>query len=52
MKEDIESIEAKRNFVNSNIMEIDRLLVETRPESTDTRIFDNVQSIEGARACI
>jgi len=33
-------------------MEIDRQLIESRPESNDTRIFDNVQSIEGARACI
>ena len=48
----MEILEEKRNFINNKVIEIDRQLIESRPESSDTRIFDNVQSIEGARACI
>lgn len=48
----MEIFEDKRNFINNNVMEIDRILIQTRPEATDSSIFQNVQSIEGARACI
>lgn len=52
IRENIESLDEKLNFVNDKITSISSELVNLSPDNIETLNFSEVQSIEGARACL
>jgi len=52
VRENIESLEEKQDFVQNKISNYNVELVELDPDDVEQLRFDEVQSIEGARACL
>lgn len=52
VNEKLEFLETRQKFINQQILELIRLQEEIRPDAIDSKVMDNVQSLEGARACI
>ena len=52
IKENIESLEEKQDFVKSKMNSIHVELVSLSPDDIEQLNFAEVQSIEGARACL
>lgn len=51
-KELIESLEDRQKYINDQIVDLNRQLAEIKPESIESKIYSNVQTLEGARVCI
>ena len=42
----------EQGFIHSKITQRSKQLIEVRPNSVDSMVFADVQTLEGARACI
>mmetsp|Transcript_23012 Transcript_23012/g.22357 ORF Transcript_23012/g.22357 Transcript_23012/m.22357 type:complete len:160 (+) Transcript_23012:2389-2868(+) len=52
LQDNIESMEEKQDFIQSKITNYNAELVGLNPDDIEQLRFDEVQSIEGARACL
>ena len=48
----MKSYEEEQGFVHSKITQRSKELIEVRPMGVDSMVFADVQTLEGARACI
>ena len=52
IRETIKSYEEEQSFIQHKITQRSKMLIEVRPNGVDSMVFDDVQTLEGARACI
>ena len=52
LEDNIESLEAKNDFIDGKLHEINTELINFNPDDIEQLKFEEVNSIEGARACL
>lgn len=52
IQDNLDNMEEKNDFIDGKITGIKTAIIEFNPEDVDQLKFEEVQSIEGARACL
>ena len=52
IQDHIESLEDKQAFIQTKVINFTKQLITVKPDSMDTMVFNNVQTLEGARSCM
>lgn len=52
IQEHVESLEAKQSHLASKVTSFSTKLIEVKPDNVDSMVFADVQTLEGARACV
>ena len=52
MQDNLDNLEEKNEFIEAKITSIKTSIIEFNPEDIDELKFEEVQSLEGARACL
>jgi len=52
IQDNLDNMEEKNDFIDGKISGIKTAIIEFNPEDVDQLKFEEVQSIEGARACL
>ena len=52
IQDHIDSLEEKQSFYAGKITDLSKQLISVRPTNTDSMVFNDVQTLDGARACI
>lgn len=52
IQDNLDNMEEKNDFIEGKISGIKTAIIEFNPEDVDQLKFEEVQSIEGARACL
>lgn len=52
IQDDLDNLEVKHEFIEGKITKINTAIIEFSPDDIEQLKFEEVQSIEGARACL
>lgn len=52
IQDHIDSLEEKQSFYAGKITDLSKQLISVRPNNVDSMVFADVQTLDGARACI